>query len=110
MLAKLQFERNNDCDFPITEEQFLRVRLKRLKRDIGFGPQLRQKIMEIMGLHITVTGLIESLARLAKITDDPKTLITKFKQDGQKLNEDIQQYVIRKQKEAKMVLLDGDME
>ena len=43
-----------------------------------------------MGLHVTVTGLIESLARLAKITDDPKTLINKFKQDRQKLEEDIQ--------------------
>ena len=110
MFAKLQFERNNDCDYPVTEEQFLRVWIKRLERDTAFGSQLRSKIMETMGLHVTVTGLIESLARLAKITDGPKTLINKFKQDGQKLEEDIQQYVLRKQKEAKMVLLDGDME
>ena len=109
MYAKVQFETHHGCNFAVTEGQFMQLWLKRLEKDHGYGTKLRQIIKENMGVQATTAGLVEAIARIAKITDDPDALVTSFKTQSQEESEHVQRYILRKQKEAKMVLLDGNL-
>ena len=109
MYSKVQFELNSGCNFPVTEDHFLQIWIKRLEQDPGYGAEMKQLLQDNMAVQTTIAGLIESIARIAKITDDPDALATSFRTQVQKDTEHIQRYILRKQKEAKMVLLDGDL-
>ena len=106
MYSKLQFERNHGCGFQVTEEQFIQIWLKRMEQDSGYAANMRDNVQDHLGIHVTVTGIIESLARMLGITKDPKSLISTFQNQIQEQTEHIQIYINRKKKEAKLVLLD----
>ena len=109
ILAKLQFERDNTCGLPVTEHQFMQIWLRSLDKGTGFVAELRAHIQAQMSLQVTVVGRVEVLAHRFQITDDPNALNTAFTQNVQTYSEQLQDYLLRKQKEANMVLLDEEM-
>ena len=52
--------------------------------------ELRQLLQENMGVQATTAGLMEAVARIAKITDDPDALVTSFRTQSQKKTEHVQ--------------------
>ena len=107
IFTKIQFETHNDCDFPVSEDHFIQLWLERLKEDEGYGKTVRNALKEFMPTQKTVMGLIEAIADFIHRKDDPDAIINSFKQKGQHLSEPLQSYVVRKQTEARTVMLDG---
>ena len=83
MFSKVQFDLHNDCDFPVTEKQFIQLWLERLKEDKGYGEDLRNLVKAMNSVQNTVTGLIEAIADALELTNDPKALINAFRQNTQ---------------------------
>ena len=108
MFSKKQFDLHSDCDFPVTDKQFIQLWLERLKEDKGYGEDLRNLVKTLTSVQNTVAGLIESLADALELTNDPKALLNAFRQNIQNQSENIKAYVFRKQQEGRTILLEGN--
>jgi len=108
MFSKIQFDFNSDCDFPVTEKQFIQLWLERLKEDKGYVEDLRNLVKTMTSEQNIAAGLIEALADALELTNDPKALLNAFRQNTQRQSKNTKAYVFRKQQEGRTILLEGN--
>ena len=109
MFSKIQFDFHSDCDFPVTEKQFIQLWLERLKKDKGYVEDLRNLVKTMTSEKNIAAGLIEALADALELTNDPKALLNAFRQNTQNQSENFKaNYAFRKQQEGRTILLEGN--
>ena len=75
--------RSQSVWFQVAEEQFIKIWLQRMEQDAGYATNMKDYEQDRLGRHVTVSGIIKSLARMLGNTNNPKSLITTFQNQTQ---------------------------